>query len=112
VVFVIESMRIGLSLAQHRLRNLFKRRELAVNLRQCPLQHLPVTGVASALKLLRETLPGKEQTIALPEALLLVWRDRCAAGHFAESLPLLGHFLLLLFDGLTLPSARHLRILP
>ena len=68
------------------------------------LQHLAVMTVAGCLQLLREASAGKKQALAFPVALLLLWQDRCADG-----LPPLRHFRLLLFYGLTFPTACHLR---
>jgi hypothetical protein len=61
-----------------------------------------VSRVASGVKLLAEAFPGKAQSLAFAVPLLLVgrtWRP--------DELPLLRHLFLLLFDGLTLPTARH-----
>jgi hypothetical protein len=80
---------------------------LTIQIRNRLLQHVAVTRVAGGLKLLREALPGKEQAPALPVALLLAGRKRRADG-----IAPLRHFLLLLLYGLTLPTARHVRILP
>jgi len=68
------------------------------------LQHLAVMTVAGCLQLLREASAGKKQALAFAIALLLLGRDRCANGF-----PPLRHFRLLLFYGLTFPTARHLR---
>ena len=66
-----------------------------------------MTRVAGCLQLLSEVFPGKKQAFAFPVALLVLGRDR-----WVDGLPLLGHLLLLLLHGLTLPAACHLRILP
>jgi hypothetical protein len=71
---------------------------------------LAVSRIAGCLQLLRQALPGKKHAFAFPVAFLLVGRDRYAR-RLADGLPLLRPFLLLLFDGLTLPPARHLKIL-
>ena len=97
----------GHSLWCRRVCNLFKRRELTIQLRNRLLQHLAVARVAGCLQLLSEAFPGQKQTLAFPVALLFAGRDR-----WADGFPLLRHFLLLLFYGLTLPAACHLRILP
>ena len=102
MVFVIEGMRLDHSLWCRRIRNLFKRRQLTVQLRDRLFPHLAETRVGGCPQLLREALPGKKQALAFPVTLLLVERDRCAGGS-----PLLRLLLLLLFYGLTLPAACH-----
>lgn len=86
---------------------LFERGKLAIQLGDCLLQHLAVTRIAGGVELLVEAFAGKEQAVAFAVASLLGGRKR-GAGRF---LPLC-HFLLLLFDGLALPAARHYMILP
>jgi hypothetical protein len=100
-------MRPDQSLWCLRVCNLFKGRQLSLQFGDGVLQHLAVAGIAGGLELLGEASPGKQEALAFPVALLLARRDRGAGGF-----PLLRHFLLLLFYGLTLPAACHLRILP
>src|SRR4029077_20378682 len=80
VVFVMGGMRSGHSLWGRRACNLFKRREVTIQLRNRLLHHPAVTGVAGRLQLLREAFPGKFEALAFPVALLLVRRDRWGGG--------------------------------
>jgi hypothetical protein len=59
--------------------------------------------VACGLELLRQPLPGKKEAIAFSVDSLLLGRD-WRTGYGVPS----RHFFLLLFDGFTFPTTRHM----
>ena len=100
---LIGGIRRGPSLSCGGVRNVFKRRELLVKFGERLLEHLAMFGGGRLLDLMGEILAGEQEALSLSIAFLL----NRGEGPPSRLVPLDG-ILLLLFDLLTFPAARHL----
>lgn len=82
--------------------NSFKRSQLTIQIGEGLFQHLAMAWVARSRKLLSQMLAGKGQTLSFAIVLLLLGRHKRT-----RIFPLLRSLFLLLFNRLTLPTARH-----
>lgn len=99
---LMEGIRMGHSLRCGGMGKIIKRGELLIEFGEGLLQHPAMLGAGGGLELIGETLAGEEEAFA-PTILFLLGGGQMRA----RRLTLVKSVGLLLFDGLTFPTARH-----